>query len=216
MRNAVNNNPMVQLALVGVLLLVAGVMLAPQLLHHGGGSSENTTTTSAQLSTPGGSAKVTVEASGTLAQPSAAALPQISGSAAPSAGSVSPSALIPGPGLPRPVVSAWHHGDAIVLLVTRDGGIDDRLVRESVDGLSGDSGVAVFVVRASHIARYSRITQGVGVSQVPALVVIRPKRLSGSVPQGQVTYGFRNSQSVVQQVHDALYRGKDNLPYSPR
>lgn len=215
MRNAVNNNPMVQLAVVGVLLVLAGVMLAPQLLHHGGGSSENTTTTSAQLSTPTGSAKITVEASGTLAQPSGAALPQLSGSPAPS-GTVSPSALIPGRGLPRPVVAAWHHGDAIVLLVARDGGIDDRLVRESVEGLSGDSGVAVFVVRASHIARYSRITQGVGVSQVPALVVIRPKRLSGSVPQGQVTYGFRNSQSVVQQVHDALYNGKDNLPYSPR
>jgi hypothetical protein len=216
MRDAINNNPMVQLAVVGVLLVLAGVMLAPELLHHGGGSSDNTTTTSAQVSTPTGSAKVTVEASGTLAQPGTAATPQASGSLAPSTGTVSPSALIPGRGLPRPVVAAWRHGDAIVLLVARDGGIDDRLVRGAVEGLSGDSGTAVFIVRASHIARYSRITQGVGVSQVPALVVIRPKRLSGSTPQGQVTYGFRNSQSVVQQVHDALYNGKDNLPYSPR
>jgi hypothetical protein len=31
-----------------------------------------------------------------------------------------------------------------------------------------------------------------------------------------VSYGYRNSQSVVQAVHDALYTGRDNLPYSPR
>ncbi len=217
MRQALNNNPMVQLAVLAVLLLVVGVMLAPQLLHHGGsgGSSAPTTTSSAQLSTPTGSVDLSVESSGSLVPPGTGAAPT-SGSAQPSAGSISPSALVPGPGLPRPLVSAWHHGDAVVVLVIRDGGVDDRLVRRAVSGLAGDSGVAVFVVRASHIARYSRITQGVGVSQVPAMVVVRPRRLSGSVPQAQVAYGFRNAQSVVQQVHDALYSGKDNLPYSPR
>jgi hypothetical protein len=56
----------------------------------------------------------------------------------------------------------------------------------------------------------------VGVNRVPALVVVRPRRLSGSVPEAQVSYGFRNSQSVVQAVQDALYSGKDDLPYSPR
>jgi hypothetical protein len=104
----------------------------------------------------------------------------------------------------------------VALLVVRPSGIDDGLVRDSVDSLSARSGVAVFVVRANRIARYSRITQGVGVNRVPALVVVRPRRLSGSVPEAQVSYGFRNSQSVVQAVQDALYSGKDDLPYSPR
>jgi hypothetical protein len=131
-------------------------------------------------------------------------------------GSVPPEAFIPGPGLPRPVVSAWRRGNAVVLLVVRPAAVDDRLVRDSVDSLSARSGVAVFAVRANRIARYSRITQGLGVDRVPALVVVRPKRLSGSVPQAQVSYGFRNSQSVVQAVQDALYAGKDDLPYSPR
>ena len=36
------------------------------------------------------------------------------------------------------------------------------------------------------------------------------------MPEAQVTYGFRDSQTVVQYVHDALYSGKDDLPYSPR
>jgi hypothetical protein len=104
----------------------------------------------------------------------------------------------------------------VVLLVVRQGGIDDRLVRNSVRSLSSDGGVSVFVTRANHVARYSRITQGVGVSQAPALVVVRPKRVSGSVPEAQVDYGFRDAQGVVQAVHDAVYSGKDNLPYSPR
>ena len=104
----------------------------------------------------------------------------------------------------------------MVLLVVRPQGIDDRLVRSSVRSLSGDPSVAVFVSRADKVARYSRITQGVALSQAPALLVVRPKRVSGSVPEAQVSYGFRDSQGVVQAVHDAVYSGKDNLPYSPR
>jgi hypothetical protein len=219
MRDAINNNPVVQICLVAVLLVIAGVMLAPQLLHKkdsGASAGAATTTSSAQLTTPTGSVNVTAEVSGT---------PSVSGASgatgapatdvAPSSGTVDPSSLVPGPGLPRPVVAAWHRGDTIVLLIVRKGGVDDRLVRQSVEALS-DPGTAVFVTRAKGIARYSRITQGVGVSQVPALVVVRPRRLSGSVPQAQLSYGFRNSQAVVQAVHDALYSGKDNLPYSPR
>ena len=211
MRDAINNNPMVQLAVVAVLVLVAGVMLAPQLLGHKK-SDSNTSTSSAQLTTPSGSVDLTVKP--TPAAPSTGAA---AGSAAPPAPqTVSPEALVPGRGLPRPVITAWKHGDTIVLLLVRRGGIDDRLVQSSVRSLSADSRLAVFVARANKIARYSRITQGVGVSQVPALVIVRPKRVSGAVPEAQVSYGFRDSQAVVQSVHDALYSGKDDLPYSPR
>lgn len=211
MRDAINNNPMVQLAVVAVLVLVAGVMLAPQLLGHKK-SDSNTSTSSAQLTTPSGSVDLTVKS--TPAAPSTGAA---AGSAAPPAPqTVSPEALVPGRGLPRPVITAWKRGDTVVLLLVRRGGIDDRLVQSSVRSLSADSRLAVFVARANKIARYSRITQGVGVSQVPALVIVRPKRVSGAVPEAQVSYGFRDSQAVVQSVHDALYSGKDDLPYSPR
>jgi hypothetical protein len=213
MREAINNNPMAQLAVVGVLLLVAAVMLAPQILGHKSSGSSNTSTTSAQLSSPAGTVDLTVKSTPAAPSSSAAA-----GSTAvtPAPQSVSPDALIPGPGLPRPVIAAWHHGDTVVLLLVRRSGIDDRLVQDSVRSLSGDSGIAVFVARANKIARYSRITQGVGVSQVPALVIVRPRKVSGSVPQAQVSYGFRDSKGVVQAVHDAAYSGKDDLPYSPR
>lgn len=214
MRQAINNNPMVQLAVIGVLILAAGVMLAPQLLGHKSSGSSNTSTTSATLTGPAGSVDLTVKS--TPAAPSSSAPAGSTAAAPPASQTVSPDALIPGRGLPRPVIDAWKRGDTVVLLLVRPAGIDDRLVRDSVQSLSGESGVAVFVARANRAARYSRITQGVGVSQVPALVIVRPKRVSGSVPEAQVAYGFRDSQGVVQAVHDAVYSGKDDLPYSPR
>jgi hypothetical protein len=212
MRDAINNNPKVQLGVLVALVLALGVMFAPQFLKKKG-SDSNTSTTSAQVTTPAGTVGVTVEATpsagATGATASAAAAP-------PAAATVAPQALIPGRGLPRPVIDAWKRGDTVVLLIVRPAGIDDRLVRDSVQSLTGDSGTSVFVAPANRIARYSRITQGVGVTEVPALVVVRPKRVSGSVPEAQVAYGFRDSQGVVQAVHDAVYAGRDDLPYSPR
>jgi hypothetical protein len=214
MREALNSNPVVQIAVIGVLIAVVGVFF---MMNMKKGSSGSSTESSAASSTvvPGTTSPTTVSPDGT-----ASAAPSTAGSVSsvpvPSAGTVSADALIPGPGLPAPVVRAWKGGDAIVLLVVRGGGIDDRLVRGSVQSLSGDGGVSVFVTRAKHVARYSRITQGVGVNQTPALVVVRPRSESGSVPEAQVSYGFRNSESVVQAVQDALYSGRDELPYYPR
>ena len=114
-----------------------------------------------------------------------------------------PRPLVPGPGLPRPVVTAWHRGDTIVLLIVREGGIDDRLVRHSVEALSGP-GHGVFITRAKGIARYSADHPGSRRNQVPALVVVRPRRLSGSAAAGTAQLRLPNSQAVVQAVHDAL------------
>jgi hypothetical protein len=208
-REAINNNPIAQVAVLGCLVLVVGLFM---LMNMKKGSSDSGSSAS--------SAAITPATSSPPATASTAVAPGSAGSATATppttSGSVSPDALVPGPGLPRPVISAWRRGDTVVLLVVRPHGIDDRLVRSSVRSLSSDRGVAVFVSRADKVARYSRITQGVGVSQAPALVVVRPKRVSGSMPEAQVSYGFRDTQAVVQAVHDAVYSGKDNLPYSPR
>jgi hypothetical protein len=215
-RQAINNNPTVQVALLGGLALLVGLFLMMNM-KKGSSSSSSAGSTAASATatpTPGtGSASTSAPSAGTAATGSAGAP---SAATPPATGTVSPEALVPGPGLPKPVVSAWKGGNTVVLLIVRQGGIDDRLVRGSVRLLSGDGGVSVFVTRANEVARYSRITQGVGVSQAPALVVVRPKRLSGPAPEAQVDYGFRDAQGVVQAVHDAVYSGKDNLPYSPR
>jgi hypothetical protein len=217
MRKAINENRTVQLAVLGGLLLVVGLFLVmrmgkkeeapPPATAPVAGSSVSTGATSA--STAGASSAMSPTAGATAAAPVTTGATV---TASPT--TVSPDALVPGPGLPRPVISAWNHGDAVVLLIAKGGATDDRLVRSSVEALS-EPGVAVFVADAGRIARYSRITQGVGVDRVPALVVVRPKRLSGGTPQATVSYGFRDSQSVVQAVDDALYSGKDDLPYSP-
>ena len=208
MREAINNNPVVQVAVLGGLAVIVGLFM---MMNMKKGSSDSASTDSSAASTPATSSPSATGATST-APPSAGSAP----TAPPTSGSVSPDALVPGPGLPRPVITAWKRGDTVVLLVVRPHGIDDRLVRSSARSLSGEPGVAVFVSRADKVARYSRITQGVALSQAPALVVVRPKRVSGSVPEAQVSYGFRDSQGVVQAVHDAVYSGKDNLPYSPR
>jgi hypothetical protein len=215
-REAINNNPVVQIAVIGVLVVFVGLFMMMNLKKGSSSAPPPTDTTgssSATTGTPSAEATAPVQVpdgSATAGTSSAGAVPPVT------SGSVSPDALVPGPGLPHPVVAAWKSGDAVVLLVVKGGGIDDRLVRDSVESLRGDGGVTVFVTEAKHVARYSRITQGVGVDRAPALVVIRPRRDSGAVPQAQVSYGFRNSQSVVQSVHDALYSGRDDLPYSPR
>jgi hypothetical protein len=221
MRQALNENPKVQAAVVGVLILVVGFMLVTRVMG-GGSSSEAPPAPTAAGAAPGATTGVPAAAT-TPGDPAAtaapagaaapAAAPTAAGSVPTSSGSVSPEALEPGPGFPAPVAAAWSRGDAIVLLIVKNGGTDDQLVRASVPAVSRP-GVAVFVTTAGKIARYSRITQGVGVSQVPALVVVRPKGIS-KVPEATVSYGFRNPQSVIQAVNDALYRGPDDLPYNP-
>ena len=64
------------------------------------------------------------------------------------------------------------------------------------------------------ISRYAAITLGLEVNRVPALVVMRPKQLSGGTPQASVDYGFQTPQSVVQAVRDAAYDGRE-VTYHP-
>ncbi|MGZ5346926.1 MAG: hypothetical protein ACXWGV_04970 [Solirubrobacterales bacterium] len=215
MRKAINENRKVQ-ALVICALLAAGALMLMTQMNKGGdvaASGEfpgSETPPAAEVSVSSvngsvGSAAVSLPQGATAAAPTVAPAPE----------TVSKAALKPGPGLPAPVVRAWEGGDAVVLLVAKDAAVDDRLVHDSVAALSGRAGVTVFVTPASEVARYSRIAQGVGVDRAPALVVIRPKRLSGSVPQATVEYGFRSAQGVEQAVDDALYSGRDNVPYHP-
>jgi hypothetical protein len=186
MREKLNDNPLAQLAIIGVLIVAGAVFL----LKGGGGESEpeaesSTTVTSAPAITPAGETPVT-------------------GSATPP----------PVPAPPSAVTSAYNAGETVVLLIVRGGGIDDRMVREDSGALEGMSNVALFVVPAKQIARYAAITEGAGVNRVPALVVVSPKALSHGVPTASVSYGYQGAEDVVQAVVDARYKGK-TLPYHP-
>jgi hypothetical protein len=188
MREKLNENPLAQVAIIGVLLVFGIVML---MSMGGGGSASEpelespATATSAPAITPAGETPVTE--------------------------SVTPP---PAPPLPRDVTAAFEAGETVVLLIVREGGIDDRMVREDAQALEGLTKVALFVVPAKKIAHYAAITEGAGVNRVPALVVVRPKALTQGAPTASVSYGYQESENVVQAVVDARYNGR-TLSYHP-
>jgi hypothetical protein len=195
MREKLNNNPLVQVGLLGVLLVATGFFVLSSM--GGGGGEEEAATTEATVTTattPEGTESVTVagasEASGTAAM-------------APPPGELADAAPPP----PAKVTTAFAANRTVVLLFVRNGGIDDELVAQSVKRLGSLPGVSTFVIAAGDIARYARITQGVEVNRVPALVVLRPKHLDRGIPTASVSYGFQGPASVVQAVIDAGYRG---------
>lgn len=213
MRQAINENRTVQLALLGVLALLGGLFLLKGM----GGGSESTaagTATPVAPTTPGTTTPTTAAPTDPTA---AAAIPTATGTAATAGAAAAgvPTNLIPGPGLPKGLLPAYHHGKAIVVLVRRAGGVDDALVHGSVDRLRSLPGVKVYATKAKQIARYAWLTQGVNVTDLPALVVLRPRKLSKGKATASVSYGFRDSASVLQAVKDELYRGPTDRPYHP-
>jgi hypothetical protein len=116
--------------------------------------------------------------------------------------------LVPSKGLPEDGLVALAKSQAVALLVIDPKGISDEKVKGYTERLEGRGDVAVFIVKAKKIARYSRITQGVQVSQTPALVVVSPRNVSGPELVASVSYGFRSPQSIDTAVEEALYDGK--------
>jgi len=188
MREALNSNPIAQAAVMGVLLLAAAFFFMTKM--GGGGEEEGVSAGSESIV----SAVAATETATGPVPPGAIA------------------AVAPPP--PAPVTSAFNANRTVALLFVHDGGIDDRLAKDSLGALEALPDVATFVVPASQIARYAAIAQGVDVNRVPALVVIRPKALDKGVPTAFVTYGFQSPQSAVQAVKDAGYKGR-TLEYHP-
>jgi len=200
MRDQLNSNPLVQMAVIAVLLVAAAVFVFTTM---GGGEEEEADS---------GAISVTAGPAGEVPAPSPT---PSTGSATPTAPSVAGAAptLATRP-LPQPVVDAWNANQTVVLVIVHDGGIDDDLLKLASGSLGGMSGVTSFVVPASEIARYASITEGAGVDRVPALVVLGPKKVDGGVPTASVSYGFQNAESIVQAVIDAGYKGP-TVEYHP-
>jgi hypothetical protein len=193
MREKLNSNPVAQVALIAVLLLATGYFVVSTM---GGGEEESESTGSS-------TSAVTAVTAETATAPVSLddALAQVNGAAA-------------APPLPDPVLAAWDSGQTLALLFVHDDGIDDRMVAGTTARLEGLPDVASFVVPAEKISRYAAITEGVGVDRVPALVVVRPKRLEQAIPTASVSYGFQSPQSVAQAVIDAGYEGP-TVDYHP-
>ena len=208
---------MVQIAILAVLAVGVGLLLITRM----GGGSDAPATSPTTAATP------TTAAPATSTDAAAAPATPDPSTTAPSTPAPSTARRRRHPTLKGPPARApsrparafrsrWSppttSGSAVVLLVYRRKGIDDAFVNTSVRLLKSSfnpavSGAAVFFTNAHNISRYSRITEGVNVSRTPALIVIKPKDLSDGVPVASVSYGFRDPQSIVQAVEDALYDG---------
>jgi hypothetical protein len=191
MREKLNENPLAQVALLGALLVAAILALT---MMRGGSESEPE------------------EAEAPVTAAIAPAVPP-AGEAAASASAAAPPPVATSPA-PKAVTAAYDAGQTVVLLIVREGGIDDQMVKDDAAALSSVPGVATFVVPSQRIARYAAIAEPAGVERVPALVVVQPKSISRGNPTASVTYGYQDAESVVQQVIDARYKGR-TLPYHP-
>jgi hypothetical protein len=205
-REKLNENPLVQVGLVLVLVVVAVVMFVGS---SGGGEEEEPSTgevaasvngVTATGATPGEAVEGAVESleEGVVAEAAVTAAP----------------ASVPAPPPPRKLTAAYDAGKTVVLLIVDKGSIDSAFTTRSSLLLAAYPDVSLFVVSAGEIARYAAITIGLDVNRVPALVVMKPKRLSGGTPQASVDYGVQTPQTVVQAVLDANYHGRE-VTYHP-
>lgn len=212
MRKAINENPIAQLAVIGLLAVLVGFLLLTRVMNREENPPpDSTTTTPAAATAPAAASTATATPApdvGAVA-PDATAPQTDAATEAAAAGK-----FVAGPGLPAPIVSAYARDQVVVLLVTRHNGIEDRALRRLVKRLEGRANVALFQTNAGDIAKYSRITQGVQIDRVPAMVALTPRSASDEVPVASVSYGFRGYESVVQAVRDAEYRGGER-PYHP-
>lgn len=208
MREKLNESPVAQVALVGVLVAVALFIF----LKPGSGGEEGEEPSS------GGEVAATVNGvPGTGSTPGAAVESAVENLEAGATGTATASTLpasVPARQLPHRVSAAYDAGKTVVLLIVHDGGIDDRLTAAATQYARTVPGTALIVVPARQVARYSAVTVGLAVNRVPALVVMKPRRLSGGVVQATVSYGYQTPASVVQAVRDASYQGPEET-YHP-
>jgi hypothetical protein len=99
-------------------------------------------------------------------------------------------------GLPASMAVALAKGQIVVLLLGDGKSADDRSTEDAVRALKGAKNVKVFTDRLSHLGSYRAIVGRVGVTQSPAVVIVR-----GS--EARVVEGYVDPETLRQQVIDA-------------
>ncbi len=233
MRERLNNDPKVQLAVLAIAAVALGLILMIQL---GGGGGETAVDPNAATTTPttasgteatgtssgtSGTATDTGTAGTATTTPPATATD--TGTVAPSATTPSTTAppatgatgeaLLPTKGLPSDVLVAYAKNQPVVLLVVDPRSRDAARLKKYAFSLDGYKDAAVFVVPTKKVPKYSRIMEGVQVSQTPAIVAVTPRKLNSAAPTASVTYGIRSRKSFRQAIADAAYKGGPRQSY---
>jgi hypothetical protein len=220
-RERLNNDPKVQLGVFVVAAIVLGLILMIQM---GGGGGEATTATTTPAPTDTGTASTPATSSGTTgtADTGTAGTAPATGTAtgtatppatapsstAPPAAAATGAAMLPTKGLPSDVLVAYAKNKPVVLLVIDPHSRNADRLQRYAGQLDGYEDSQIFVVPTKQVAKYSRITEGVNVTQAPALVVVTPRQLNEGAPTATVTYGVRSRKSFKQAIKDATYSGK--------
>lgn len=100
-------------------------------------------------------------------------------------------------GMPADVSRALAGKRTVVLFFFQRGAADDEATARAVASIRGRRGVQVFSAPIARLADYRAVTAGVGVSQAPAIVILRP---GGGA---RLIEGFVDPESLAQQVADA-------------
>lgn len=102
--------------------------------------------------------------------------------------------------VPRPVANALADGKVVVLLFTEKNAADDAAMSRHFGALSQLGGkVRTFRAGIGEFGRYAGIVAELGVSQAPAVVIVRPD-LQALPP----IEGYLDSQYLVQRVKDQI------------
>jgi hypothetical protein len=207
MREKLNGNPVAQIALIGVLAIVGGYLLLSSM---GGGGEE------------GGSEAPAASAESAPAETTAPmseggeSTGEVAGTAPEIAAATSAVAAPASHPLPRKVDAAYKDNKIVVVLLVRDGGVDDHILRRATRMLEGNPDVAFFSAKAEHVARFAALTGPLGVNRVPALIVVRPRHLNeGGPAPALVTYGLDSKTGIRQTIREAVYKGP-HLTYAPQ
>jgi hypothetical protein len=217
-RQRLNEDPKVQAIVIGVIGVIAAFFLFTTVMKKDPAPAAPPATNPAAATDPEAAATPATPAATTPADPAATAPadPAATATTPPEPSTLPPatvdpsdsSGLLPSKGLPKEVLVAYASNKAIALLVVDPHGLSDQRVKTFAETLRSRDDVSVFIVDSPDIGDYSRITAGVRVDRVPALVVVRPRKLTEGAPTATVSYGFRGPKSVDQAVDDALYQGK--------
>jgi hypothetical protein len=203
MRQKINEDPKAKAAVV-VVLVVGMLFLFMTRMKGGEEESAPPAATATDVTTAGATVPSAATPSPAMPVPGTA----------PPATSASGLPTIEDAPLPTELVSAHNRGDVVMLLLVRESGIDDQLVHAATAQAAAGTGVSLFTDSVKSVSRYTQITQAINLDRVPALVVLRPKRLTAGTATATVSYGFRDVQSVQQEITDALFNGR-TVGYSP-
>ena len=187
-----------------VLLVLLGVaLIASALLATRGAADPDGAVTAPPTPTPAPK----VQAATPAPKPAAPAKPKKQ-AAAPEAKAAKPAAK-PVPAKPKadesaipakltPVVRALARGDAVVLFLTRDGAADDAATRKAVASVKDMRNVSVVQAGLEDLVDYRSVLSGAGVSQIPAVVIVRTGH------KAKLIEGFVDSTTLRQNIADAL------------